>query len=196
MTKKTSVRKPRSAKKKATTPGKKIKQTKNNSPLLRSIAGFFLLIAIVVSTFFIVHIILPPDNVRKADPDYSAYEVFPVVENHITTSTPPVNSSELPVIALNIDDIGYNRSIAKKFAELDKNFTFSILPNSPHKRSIALDAHKKGVEIMLHLPMEPFEYPKVNPGPGALLVSMTPAELTAQLESYRLQAIANSSIVK
>lgn len=34
---------------------------------------------------------------------------------------------------------------------------------------------------MLHLPMEPFEYPKVNPGPDALLVSMTPNELKTQL---------------
>ena len=35
---------------------------------------------------------------------------------------------------------------------------------------------------MLHLPMEPVEYPDVNPGPGTLLTSMTPDELTHQLE--------------
>ena len=34
---------------------------------------------------------------------------------------------------------------------------------------------------MLHLPMEPLEYPKVNPGPGTLLTSMTPDELIQQL---------------
>jgi polysaccharide deacetylase 2 family uncharacterized protein YibQ len=34
---------------------------------------------------------------------------------------------------------------------------------------------------MLHLPMEPVNYPKVNPGPGALLASMEPDELIAQL---------------
>lgn len=35
---------------------------------------------------------------------------------------------------------------------------------------------------MLHLPMEPVEYPDVNPGPGTLLTSMTPDQLTRQLE--------------
>ncbi len=35
---------------------------------------------------------------------------------------------------------------------------------------------------MLHQPMEPREYPKVNPGPGALLSAMTADELIAQLE--------------
>jgi len=37
---------------------------------------------------------------------------------------------------------------------------------------------------MLHLPMEPFEYPKINPGPKALLVSLTPDELTDRLKSH------------
>ena len=34
---------------------------------------------------------------------------------------------------------------------------------------------------MLHLPMEPMEYPQVNPGPGALLSKMTPDMLIEQL---------------
>jgi len=34
---------------------------------------------------------------------------------------------------------------------------------------------------MLHLPMEPEEYPKTDPGKGALLTSMTPDQLVRQL---------------
>ena len=34
---------------------------------------------------------------------------------------------------------------------------------------------------MLHLPMEPEEYPRINPGPGALLIDMTPDQLIGQL---------------
>ena len=36
---------------------------------------------------------------------------------------------------------------------------------------------------MLHLPMEPNEYPMADPGPGALLSSMTPDERIAQLKA-------------
>lgn len=166
-------------------PAKKNSPVKAISPVTKSILGFFLLIAIVISTFFIVHLVFPPDHSENALSDYSQYEVFPVEDNrHSPVVEPlPVVSDKSPEIAIIIDDIGYNRKIAARLAELDSNLTFSILPNSPHKRSIALNAHKKGVEIMLHLPMEPFEYPKVNPGPGALLVSMTPDELTKQLSN-------------
>ena len=34
---------------------------------------------------------------------------------------------------------------------------------------------------MLHLPMEPNEYPLINPGPGVLLTSMSPDKLINQL---------------
>ena len=43
---------------------------------------------------------------------------------------------------------------------------------------------------MLHLPMEPSEYPMVNPGPGALLSSMSADELIAQLKKD-LQSVSS-----
>jgi uncharacterized protein len=38
------------------------------------------------------------------------------------------------------------------------------------------------LDVMLHLPMEPVEYPSVNPGPGALLTGMSPDQLILQLK--------------
>ncbi|MBU0973190.1 MAG: divergent polysaccharide deacetylase family protein, partial [Proteobacteria bacterium] len=64
---------------------------------------------------------------------------------------------------------------------LNSNLTFSVLPFSPFGRSIAKKLSDKGAQLMLHLPMEPVEYPEVNPGPGALLSSMTPDKLLEQL---------------
>lgn len=166
-----------------TIPAKKRPDKSSGSSILKSIIGFLLLIAIVFTTFFMVHIVFPPEKSENALSDYKQFEVFPKgVDNHPAEINPqPVISSKLPEIAIIIDDVGYNRKIATKFADLNSNITFSVLPNSPHKKSIAVNAHRKGLEIMLHLPMEPFEYPKVNPGPGALLVSMTPNELKTQL---------------
>ena len=71
---------------------------------------------------------------------------------------------------------------------LDSNITVSILPHSPHNRAIANDAHKQGIEIMLHLPMEPIEYPSVDPGPGALLSEMNPDELVRRYRALGGQA--------
>ena len=39
-------------------------------------------------------------------------------------------------------------------------------------------------EVILHLPMEPKEYPGINPGPGALLTSMTPDQMLGRLNGH------------
>lgn len=87
-----------------------------------------------------------------------------------------------PRVAIIIDDMGHDRQMAEKFIGLHAPVTFAILPNSPHQEAIARLAHERGLEVMLHLPMEPIEYPEVNPGPGALLASMGPDELLRMLE--------------
>ncbi len=114
------------------------------------------------------------------------YEVFE------ETKDPPRSGSDsrplaekgdgLVDIALIIDDIGYDQKMAMDLYDLEPNISFSILPGSPHGRAIAGMLKDKGAQIMLHLPMEPVQYPDVNPGPGALLTSMSPDALIAQLE--------------
>ena len=98
----------------------------------------------------------------------------------LTPERPPL--AKPPRVAIIIDDIGYDRPLAEKFIELNGALTLSILPNSPHRQEIARSAWARGAEIMLHLPMEPQEYPAIDPGPGALLASMSPDELLAALE--------------
>lgn len=114
------------------------------------------------------------------------FEIFPSTEPSITSPVPqekvqPARPEKQPRIAIIIDDIGYDQRIAEKFIDLNAPITLSVLPNSPHQRQIVQMARNKGLEIMLHLPMEPLEYPGVNPGPGALLSRMSPDELIRQL---------------
>jgi len=95
----------------------------------------------------------------------------------------PVTSprSNLPRVAIIIDDLGYDEEIASKFLALDGVMSFSVLPHSPFQETIARAVHHRGGELLLHLPMEPVEYPQVDPGAGALLSSMTPDRLLDQL---------------
>jgi polysaccharide deacetylase 2 family uncharacterized protein YibQ len=74
-----------------------------------------------------------------------------------------------PKIALIIDDIGYNRSRAWQFVELNQVLTFSILPQVPYSRELAFELNGRGYEVMLHQPMEPYDN-CCDPGPGALFV--------------------------
>ncbi len=167
--------------------------------LLRVFIGLAVLIFLVVfAALFTRHMLqrkqslepLPPiakKVIKKKQPrKIPKFEVFPKEDKapHTKRIIPkriPV-PGKLPRVAIIIDDLGYNREIAKKFIELDTEFTFSILPQSPYTKDIALAAREMGIEVMLHLPMEPIEYPRVNPGPGALLISMSPDQLVEQLK--------------
>jgi hypothetical protein len=114
-------------------------------------------------------------------PDYEAFHREAVPPPLPITRIKPVTNG-IPV-AIIIDDIGYDRKMAEGFLALDVPLTFSVLPMGTFNHSIIDKARKKDIEIMLHLPMEPGNYPSVNPGPGALLSSMNPDELIAQLNA-------------
>ncbi|MBI4763397.1 MAG: divergent polysaccharide deacetylase family protein [Deltaproteobacteria bacterium] len=75
----------------------------------------------------------------------------------------------LPRIAIIIDDIGFSRSLAKRFLDLRVPITFAILPKLERSSDLAEEIHALGHEIILHQPMEAHDS-KLNPGPGALFV--------------------------
>ena len=87
-------------------------------------------------------------------------------------------------IAIIIDDLGYDLDIAKSFIELDLPLSFSILPMAPYTKVIVDEVNDKGREIILHLPMEPKNYPCLNPGPGALLMHMDETDIRRMLSSH------------
>ncbi len=84
--------------------------------------------------------------------------------------------------AIIIDDMGYDLKTGLSFLDLPVPLTFSVLPCAPFTRRIAVEARTRDREVLLHLPMEPKRYPTVNPGPGALLLSMNDREILARLD--------------
>jgi polysaccharide deacetylase 2 family uncharacterized protein YibQ len=91
-----------------------------------------------------------------------------------------------PLIAVVIDDVGLDRPRSKRAWELPGPLTLSFLPYAKDLRDQAKAARARGHELMLHLPMEPSG--RNDPGPNALLVSLSDAELrrrtTAALDSF------------
>ena len=116
-------------------------------------------------------------------PQEPVYEVFSKSSPPAKplTRLPQLPGDHPPLVAIIIDDVGYDRHIADQFMQMNVPLTFSMLPYGPFSRRIAEQARSKGLEIMLHLPMEPNEYPAIKPGPGVLLSTMSPDELIGQL---------------
>ena len=93
-----------------------------------------------------------------------------------------------PRVAIIIDDMGSSKRRARELINLDAPITLSFFPLSRNSRKLAQEASEKGKEVILHMPMEPHGFPEINPGKGALLMSMADGELHRQIHE-NLEAI-------
>jgi len=97
---------------------------------------------------------------------------------------PVAAAGSTPRIAIVIDDFGYNRSeTAMGIIDLNFPITISVLPDCPHTTDIAQAAHRAGKEIIAHVPMEPRDYPEVDPGEGALLSNHSREQLVRRINA-------------
>lgn len=86
-------------------------------------------------------------------------------------------------LAILLDDGGQKLDLVPAAAALPTEVGFAILPFLPKSSETATALHQAGHEIWLHLPMEPQNYPADDPGPGAVLMSMTASELRSAVHS-------------
>jgi hypothetical protein len=92
----------------------------------------------------------------------------------------PVRPSPQGLLAIVIDDAGYDLSELQPFLELPMPLAVAVLPNLPHSSEAARRVLAAGKELLLHLPMEPEG--GENPGPGALLTGQPAGELERLLD--------------
>lgn len=93
--------------------------------------------------------------------------------------TPPPAKAGKARVAIVIDDMGEDPAIARDLAGLKIPVAFSIWPDASHHEGVLKIAKAAGREVLIHLPMEPKGYPKVNPGPHPLLLSMQADQVRA-----------------
>ena len=64
----------------------------------------------------------------------------------------------------------------KELADFSPSFTIAVNPHSDKPHDSANKARQSGHEILLELPIEPFDYPESDPGQGTILSSMSEQE--------------------
>ncbi|HEU4403596.1 MAG TPA: divergent polysaccharide deacetylase family protein [Candidatus Polarisedimenticolia bacterium] len=80
-------------------------------------------------------------------------------------------------VAIVIDDVGFEEGPALELSRLGIPLTFAILPRQRYSKILAEKLRSGGHEVILHLPMEPIDYPHSNPGAGAVAEGMEPGEI-------------------
>ena len=86
-------------------------------------------------------------------------------------------------LAILLDDVGQKLDLVPTAAALPQPVAFAVLPFLPVSAESATALYDAGHEIWLHLPMEPENLATADPGPGAVLMSMSPDELRTTVHS-------------
>jgi polysaccharide deacetylase 2 family uncharacterized protein YibQ len=85
--------------------------------------------------------------------------------------------ANLPRIALVVTGLGVSAgTTAEAMAKLPPAVSFAFAPYATDVERVAARAHAEGHELLLQLPMEPFDYPDNDPGPQTLLISLAPEQ--------------------
>ena len=156
----------------------------------QALAGIIVLLLVAVVT-------LDRWQARSGEASLFGPDLFGRAPRRAATPAPAIRSTPEPAppppgaprIAVIVDDLGGRRDVFDVLREIRRPLTVAVLPALPLSAAIARDAARAGMEVLLGLPMEPYRYPEVDPGPGALMMSMPPGEIQ-QLVGRHLEAVA------
>ncbi|PYT51782.1 MAG: hypothetical protein DMG44_01065 [Acidobacteria bacterium] len=98
----------------------------------------------------------------------------------------PSGPPSAPRLAIIADDLGSDRAAAEAIFALPYPLTISILPNHEHSTEIASEAHRRGYQVMLHLPMQSIA--NETPEAQELRPGMPATEVSALVEQF-LQSV-------
>ncbi|WP_429911263.1 divergent polysaccharide deacetylase family protein [Glycocaulis sp.] len=121
----------------------------------------------------------PADITAELAPGADLAPVLPDAALPFLSGAMPVSAGSRPMLAVIIDDIGPDRSVADAFIGAGLPLTLSILPFAQAAPEIARAASREGLEVFLHLPMEPVGL--ADPGPNALIRAHDAAEISRRL---------------
>ena len=84
---------------------------------------------------------------------------------------------DAPRIAIIVDGLGVSETAtADAIAKLPRAVTLGFMPYGGDVATQAAQARDRGHEILLQVPMEPFDYPDNDPGPQTLLTTLAPQQ--------------------
>ena len=113
----------------------------------------------------------------------SRYGMIPVVSDGLKPFTvyaaeaDRVRAAKMPVVAIVVGGLGVGAAkTADAIMKLPPAVTLAFTPYGSDPSKLAERARAQRHEILLQVPMEPFDYPDNDPGPQTLLTTLTPEQ--------------------
>jgi polysaccharide deacetylase 2 family uncharacterized protein YibQ len=90
---------------------------------------------------------------------------------------------DAPRIAIVIQGLGVSASATQEaFAKMPEAVTFAFAPYIADAERVVSRARSAGHEVLLQVPMEPFDYPDNDPGPQTLLMTLSAEQNVDRLQ--------------
>lgn len=122
-----------------------------------------------------------PEKPVSKKPGHKQYS-SPVIT--VPVVPPPAKISGPAVVAIIIDDMGSSVSEVRALMNIGVPLTFSVIPGLQQSREVATAAHNNGYEVMLHIPMEPRDYPRQRLERNGLLLSYGDKEIENRVRGF------------
>ncbi len=104
--------------------------------------------------------------------------------------------SDRPKVAIVIGGLGLNpKTTQRAIRELPGVITLAFAPHAKNLQTRINAARRAGHEVLLQVPMEPWGYPEVNPGPKTLLAAAGKKETLAALHWFMGRATGYIGLV-
>lgn len=133
-----------------------------------------------------------PQVVLEIAHDGSRTHELVLVRGAAGPSGTPQTDARLAVIVYGFGDDG---ALADRFFALPAPFAVALAPGDKPRLEMLEAARAGAREVVLHLPLEPINYPQVNPGPGTILVTMKPTQIGGLVRRYLDQAGPVSAVM-
>jgi polysaccharide deacetylase 2 family uncharacterized protein YibQ len=108
---------------------------------------------------------------------------------------PPAEGPQRPRVAILLAGLGLSAPQTQAAIQLPGEITLGFLPHAQGLAGKIADARAAGHEVLLHIPMEPRNYPSDDPGPHALLTSLTPVANLERLDWSLARAVGYVGII-
>lgn len=144
------------------------------------LAGFLIGAAFIVILFRLGDFWKTPSPVKVVEKPVIVPPKIELPQREISKPEKPLG--EYPKVAIVIDDMGQDLNKLNQLFQLHEPITIAVMPNLRYSRETADRASNHGLEVLLHLPMEPKDLKDNNPGKGALFTRMTQDEIRNTIE--------------
>ena len=103
---------------------------------------------------------------------------------------------DAPTMAIIVGGLGLNRTLTQDaITQLPAEVTLSFVPYARDLQAWIDQARADGHEVLIELPMEPFDYPNNDPGPHTLLSEASESENRQKLEWLLSRAAGYTGVI-